>query len=248
MKIHPNIEIVDLGLFLIKQKTLVFSDFHIGFEEALNKQGVLLPRFQFKDMMLRLEKIVLAIKKPETIIINGDVKHEFGRISEQEWRESLKMIDFLSRHCSRLIMTRGNHDKVLGPIAKKRNIEIVDYFVADSILITHGDKIISRKQLKEDYKKIKTIIIGHEHPAISLREGAKTEKYKCFLRGRHESRDLIVQPSFNLVTEGTDVSEEETLSPYLKGKRLKDFLVWIIADKVYEFGKVSNVANNTVNI
>ena len=47
MEIAKGIEIIDLGLYIKKHKLLVFADFHIGYEESLNKQGVLIPRFQF---------------------------------------------------------------------------------------------------------------------------------------------------------------------------------------------------------
>ena len=51
MKIHKDIEIIDLCLFLTKSKTLIIPDVHIGYEEALNKQGILIPRTQFNDIM-----------------------------------------------------------------------------------------------------------------------------------------------------------------------------------------------------
>jgi len=233
MKITNNIEIIDLALYLTKYKTLVIADSHIGFEEALNKQGILVPRFQFKELVQRLEKILSKVK-PETIVINGDVKHEFGTISEQEWRHTLRLIDFLSRHCKKLILIKGNHDKILGPIAEKRNIAIADNIVLGDILITHGHKIV------KELKGIKTIIIGHEHPAIGLREKTRIEVYKCFLKGKYQRKILIVQPSFNLVTEGTDITKERLISPYLK-QNLRNFECWIVADKVYRFGKLRNL-------
>lgn len=233
MKITKEIEIVDLGLWIKKQKVLVLADFHIGFEEALNKQGVMVPRFQLKDIVQRLEEI-LAEVKPETIVINGDLKHEFGTISEQEWRETLKLIDFLAKRCKKLLLIKGNHDTILGPIANKRNIEIVKSFESGDILMVHGDAI------PEKLSKYKTIIIGHEHPALSIRESGRTEKFKCFLVGKYKGKTLIVQPSFNLVTEGTDVLMEKTLSPFLK-QNLDNFDVYVVADKVYGFGKLKNL-------
>ncbi|MBN2112353.1 metallophosphoesterase [Candidatus Woesearchaeota archaeon] len=232
MHLSKSLEIIDLGLF-VRKKVLVFADFHIGFEEALNKQGVLVPRFQFKDVIQRLEKIFMKIK-PEIIVVNGDIKHEFGKISDQEWREALKLADFLAKHCKRLVLTKGNHDKILGPIADKRNIELVDYFEIDSILIIHGDRI------PKDISKYSTIIIGHEHPAVSIQEGGRTEKFKCFLVGQYKGKKLIVQPSFNLVTEGTDVLLDETLSPFLKQK-LDDFEVYVVGDRIYYFGELKNL-------
>ena len=235
---ESNLKIVDLGLLIKDKGILVFSDFHIGYEEALNKQGILVPRFQFKDVIKRLENIFSGLKKIkiDKIIINGDIKHEFGRISEQEWRETLRLLDFLSKHCKEIILVKGNHDTILGPIAKKKNIKIVEHFIVGNMLIIHGNKIPEKKIMKE----IKTIIIGHEHPAISLKEDVRTEKFKCFLKGKYKRKKLIVTPSFCLATEGTNILKEKTISPFLD-QDLRNFEVSVIADKIYDFGKVKNL-------
>ena len=61
MQIAKDIEIVDLALYLTKENILVLADTHIGYEEALNKQGVLIPRFQFKEIIQRLDGILKAL-------------------------------------------------------------------------------------------------------------------------------------------------------------------------------------------
>ena len=234
MKLLKGIQAVDLALYV--KNTLIIADVHIGFEEALNKQGVLVPRFQFPDILKRMKKIFdnLKNKKIEKIVINGDLKHEFGTISNQEWRHTLKFIDFLSRYCKNIFLVKGNHDTILGPIAKKRNVKIVDNVVAGDVLIAHGDKI------PKDIKKYKTIIIGHEHPAISLHDGPRAETYKCYLVGKFKRKNLIVQPSFNQVIEGTDILKEKLLSPFLK-QNLDKFDVFVVEDKIYGFGKVGKL-------
>jgi len=234
-----NLEIVDLGLLLKQENILVFADFHIGYEEALNKQGILVPRFQFKDMIKRLGKIFSELKKIkiDKIIINGDIKHDFGKISEQEWRETLRLLDFLTKFCDEIILVKGNHDTIIGPIAKKKNVKIVDYYLTKKgILIIHGNKIPK----KEILKKAKTIVIGHEHPAISLREDVRIERFKCFLKGKYKRKNLVIIPSFCLATEGTDVLKEKLLSPFLD-QDLRNFEVFVIADKIYDFGKLKNL-------
>jgi len=233
MNLSDSIRIVDLALLI--GDNLVIADTHIGYEEELNKRGVLIPRFQFKDIVQRLERI-LGRKKFRKIIINGDVKHEFGRISEQEWRNTLKLLDFLKKHCSEVVLIKGNHDKILGPIAGKRNVNLVESYKINDILVVHGN---NDKLNELNDKSIKTIIIGHEHPAVSLREGSHVEKFKCFLMGKWKSKILIVQPSFNLVTEGTDVTKERLLSPFLKD--IRNFEVFVVEDTVYHFGKVSGL-------
>lgn len=227
MEILKDIRIVDLSLYLKKHKILIIGDLHIGYEEALNKQGILIPRFQFQDIIKRLDKIFRKVKV-NLIIINGDVKHEFGIISDQEWRHTLKIIDYLSKK-AKLILIKGNHDKILKPIANKRNIEIRNSYNIDNITVLHGDKLIN--ELNE------VIIIGHEHPAISFK--SRDDRFKCFLKGDYKKRKLIVMPSFNLVVGGSDVLKEKLLSPYLKN--IGNFEVYIIEDKIYYFGRIKDL-------
>jgi len=231
MEILKDIEIVDLGLYLKNEKILILADLHIGYEESLNKQGLLIPRFQFADLIKRLKRILKQVR-PKLIIINGDLKHEFGYISETEWRQTLKILDFLTRKAE-VVLLKGNHDTILGPIAQKRNLEIKDYFVVDKIYICHGHYIPEDK----DFKKAKTVIIGHEHPAVGIREYPRVERFKCFLLGKYKNKKLIVQPSMNSVAEGTDVLSEKPLSPFLE-QNIDNFEVFVIEKEVYKFGKL----------
>ncbi len=232
MEILKNIEIVDLALYLKKEKILIIADLHIGQEEAMNKQGILIPRFQFKEIEKRLKNILdkLEIKR---IIINGDLKHEFGIISEQEWRNTLKILDLCLNYAP-VILIRGNHDKIIGPIANKRNVQILESYKTKGITILHGDKL---KEIKT-----KTIIIGHEHPAITISDKIRKEKYKCFLKGKWKNKNIIVMPSFNQLTEGTDIASQRLLSPFLKN--ISNFEVYVIEDKVYNFGKLKNLKSH----
>lgn len=235
MRITDTIEIIDTAL-LIDKSVLVIADPHIGYDEYLNKKGVLVPRTHFKETIQRLEKILSRTKGLKKIVINGDLKHEFGRISETEWRNTLKLLDFLSKHAPELVLLKGNHDTILGPIAQKRNLMVTHAEKIKDILIVHGDAIPDNDLLRG----IKTVIIGHEHPAITVRDTARVEKYKCFLKGTWKRKTLIVQPSFNPLVEGTDMVSESKLSPLLKGN-LKEFEVFIVSDDVYYFGKLNDL-------
>ncbi len=233
MEIYKGIEIVDLGIYIKKNKVLVISDLQIGYEDSLGKEGIFVPKFQYELLKKRLNKIFERVK-PNLTIINGDLKHEFGTINDQEWRETLAIIDLIYTHCNKIILIKGNHDLILEPIAKKRNIELVDYYKMDDILILHGHKVIL------EALGSKVIIIGHEHPAVSLKDGIKIEKYKCYLKGKYGKSNIIVMPSLNLLNEGSDVLRGEVLSPFLR-KNLGDFEVYIVEDRVYKFGKIKNL-------
>jgi uncharacterized protein len=232
MKILNGIEIKGKALWIKKEKVLIIADLHMGYEEALAKDGFLVVQTMFKEIEKEIKELLKL--KPKLIIINGDLKHEFGSISNQEWTDSLAILDLLLKE-SKVILVKGNHDTILEPIARKRNLEIVDYYILDGIAILHGQKIFFECL----DKKIKTLIIGHDHPAVSLREGVKYEKFKCFLLGNYQDKKIIVMPSFFTINEGSDILQEKMLSPFLKD--LKNFEVFIVGDKIYKFGKVKNI-------
>ena len=239
--ILPGIEIVGLSLYIRNEDTLVFGDLHLGYEEELNRMGLLVPRFQYDDILRHLEGVFSRIGKEriKRAVINGDVKHEFGRISEQEWREVLDFLDYLSGRCEEIILVRGNHDTVLGPIAEKRDVKAVDdFFMPDEgVFITHGHRMPVGKEFKES----KIVIIGHEHPALFLRDGARTEKVKCFLKGKYKKKELIQIPSLSFASEGSDLAQEVAFSPMIKGSK-GDFTAYCVEDyRVFCFGKLKNI-------
>lgn len=227
MKLSSEIEIIDLALKY--RDYLIIADLHLGLEEALNKQGILIPHFQFQEILTKLKNII-SQTKPKTIIINGDLKHEFGLISQQEWDQAFKLLKFLTSK-AKVILIKGNHDTILEPIAKKFNIEILEKLEIDNITILHGHKIFPIKT--------KTLIIAHEHPAISIRNEVRGETYKCFLKGKYKNKTLLVQPSFNFVNIGSNILKEKILSPYISN--IKNFTAYIISDKIYDFGKIKNL-------
>lgn len=238
MNISKGIEIVDLALFIKKERILIMSDLHIGQEAAMNREGMLIPRFQHKDLVEKT-KTIIKQTQPKTIILNGDIKHEFASISREEWKQVQSYLDLLQNE-SEVIIIKGNHDKIIEPIAERKGIKLINHYMAGDTYICHGDLIPK----DDDYKKSKTIIIGHEHPAIELREGSRAEKYKCFIKGKisdAKSKELIVMPSMNMLTEGSDVLNEKLLSPFLKNANLDKFEVWIAESEIFYFGKLKNL-------
>ena len=237
-EILPGIDIAYLALYI--DSSVIISDVHIGYEESLTKQGVLIPRTQFKELCKTLEIIfeILKDKKIERFIINGDLKHEFGAISDEEWRNTLKFLDIIHRKCGEIIIVQGNHDTVIGPIANKRAIKVVKEYLIGKTLIIHGDKAPQKELLK----KVSNIIIGHEHPAISLNDGPKTETFKCFVKSKYKGKNLIAQPSFNPMIPGTNILYERPLGPMLKGN-IKKSEVYVVGDSsnILYFGKVKNI-------
>jgi uncharacterized protein len=245
MQIMKGVEIVGLALYIRQLNSLVIGDVHIGYEEALNRRGVMIPRFHFRDVVAATDSILQQLKpllkkskkqKLDKIIINGDLKHEFGLISDQEWREILKFIDLLAANCEKIVLVKGNHDVILGPVARKRSIEVVDDYSSRNFFICHGHQIPATAE----YKKAKILVIGNEHPAVSIKENSRVETFKCFLKGKFRGKQLIAMPSFNPITIGTDVLKEKFISPFLKIS-ISNFEVFVAADKTYYFGRIKDL-------
>ncbi len=194
--------------------------------------GILVPRFQYRDVERHLAR-VLAKTQPETVVIDGDLKHEFGSISPQEWAEAMGFLGLLGGR--KTVLVKGNHDTALGPIAGNRGVSVVDELKLGGTLVIHGH------MKPRSLRGVKTVVIGHEHPCVGLSEGGRTEKVKCFLVGAYKGRTLIVLPSLNFVTEGVDVLRERPLSPMLQGD-LSDFRAWgVEKERILYFGRLGDV-------
>ena len=219
-----------VDLAILYKDHLILGDLQLGYEQVASRHGVALPKFQLQDILERLGKIFRKVTAT-TLLINGDVKHDFGRILDQEWQEILQFFDFCLRHVQKIIIVKGNHDLLIDPIADKRNIQVVDSYTLGDALIIHGHKLSK--------ETAPVIIIGHEHPAVSFKE-KPGEKYKCYLVGKWKQSILLVMPSFNPLTEGSDITREKFLSPYLK-PGIDQFAVYVVEDKIYPFGKVKDL-------
>ena len=235
MEISKGIKIMDAALWFETEKVLVINDLHIGYEEALHRKGILVPRFQLEQITKKLN-LIFGKVKPAKVIINGDLKHEFGKVLRQEWKEVLEFLDYVLRRVPEVIIIKGNHDPIIKPIADKKGIAVMNEYMVGDSLIVHGDALVETTA--------KRVIIGHEHPAITIREGSKWEKYKCFLKGTWKNKgkniELIAVPSFNPLLEGTDVLKEQLLSPFLED--IKSFEVYVVGEKgVYYFGKIKEL-------
>ena len=230
-----NAEIADLGLII--DDHLIISDIHIGYEGALNREGIMVPRFQYKKILERINQIIQKYE-PKSVVVNGDLKHEFGRITSQEWKESKDFIEFLKTNFLDTILIKGNHDNFTRFIAEKTGLDVYENYELGSYVIMHGDKLPDESTLK----KSETIIIGHEHPCIGIRNGERLEKIKCYLKGDYHGKNLIVMPSFNFVTEGSDILHEKPLSPILKEIKMDRLGVYGVENfEVLYFGRIKDI-------
>ena len=218
------------------EDTLIISDLHFGYETSLNNQGLMIPQYQFDRVLSSLENIQKKANA-NNIILNGDIKHNFGSISKQEWKEVLSFIDYLSDIYLDIKVIEGNHDTFTQYILNKRDLILEDEVILDKYLITHGHAI--PENISEN---VETIVIGHEHPCIGIRNQERVEKVKAFLKGEWNGYNLIVTPSFTPISHGSDILHEKTISPFIEDV-LKFEVFAVEEDEVFPFGFVKDILN-----
>jgi putative SbcD/Mre11-related phosphoesterase len=234
------------AIYVKKIDSLVISDLQLGEELYLAEQGIFVPQVQLREIMKDLKGIFKMVR-PKSVVINGDVKHEFGEASSQEWREVRELVDYLRKKVEEIILVRGNHDNYLLNIASKIGLKVFDpYYLAGNILFTHGHKKIKFP------KEAKTVVIGHEQPAILLFQGYDRIKLPCLLYGKmKDGRNFICLPAFSPLASGVAVNvieKEDLLSPILREEVDLEELIPIALDKeagALKFPKIRDLSFNT---
>jgi len=234
---HARVIKNHLGLYLEDIDAIVIADLHIGYELALTKKGIFLPTSQYPKIKREIEEM-LEITGAKRVIINGDLKHEFGEPTAQEWIEVKELLHYLLNKGIKVEVVRGNHDNYIIWMLKKLGIPLHQEALTEGeYVVTHGHKDL-------EVKRGKIVVLAHEHPTISLRDrlGVK-KKFKCFLHGEHQESQVIVLPAMSPIASGTEINEvpkEELLSPILKKVNIDEFIPIVVepgADTV-EFPKL----------
>jgi len=222
------------------KKVLAVGDLHLGYEESMNRSGILVSREMFNEIKKDFDCVFGKVGRVDEVVLLGDVKHIFGGIAKQEWEDVLGVIDYLSERSEKTIIVKGNHDAILEPILGKRKfIELKDYYVACEFCFLHGNKEYGGMFGKE----IKYWVMGHGHPAVSISEprGAKVEKYKCFLVGKFKGKNIIIVPSFFVGNIGSDAREFDLGFPW--DFKFKNFNVKVVGEslEVLDFGNLGKL-------
>jgi len=154
---------------LVKAKdtrTLVVADLHIGWEIALSEKGIHVPT-QAARLLEKLKTLIKAYK-PDKLLILGDVKHTVATAELGEWQDVPEFFNELKRHIGEIQIIHGNHDGNLDPLLPE-GIKILPSSgtVIGDAGFFHGHRWPSPALLK-----CKTLVMGHVHPVIVLRDPA----------------------------------------------------------------------------
>ena len=212
-----EVTLLPLGIYFDHISSLFISDLHIGFEKALQKQGIQMPKSSYPEIKERSREYIEMVK-PQNIILVGDIKEDFGEFNFQEFYELKDYFEFLKDLNINIEVIRGNHDNYLLPFLKKMEINYHEKFlIMGDTFITHG-----HLNLEEEIRnsKAKRIVFGHEHPSIMVRDSSGLNtKFKATIIGDVYSRTLYSLPAFSPLKPGTEINvadKKDFLSPIFK--------------------------------
>ena len=199
-----------------KNEVTAIADIHLGLEGTATLDGNYVPPVQFSQTKEDLQNAQRQVESSK-ILVNGDIKNQFSGTRFTESKEVEKFLRFCEDNFEQTILIKGNHDNFLDESLDRFNLELRDQYLSQRTLYVHGHKEI------EPENKVKTIVIGHEHPALELKdEVGVTEKIRCLLHGKTKNgRNIVVLPAFAKASKGTEINntpESELLSPVIKNR------------------------------
>ncbi len=203
MNLNADIELMEgLPLAYIKSlNALVVSDIHLGYEGAMAKKGILMPKVNITSILKVLDGAVRETGA-KSIIVNGDIKNDFSDVTTDEFNELAELARFAKGVHAKLILIKGNHDNFVDRYREPFDIEIHSQSaLIEDYLFFHGE------ELPDMPTTAKMLVMGHEHPAISIvSDSGVKERLRCFLLGTYKRKSIIVLPAMNYFAGGTAVN------------------------------------------
>jgi len=183
------------------KKSLVITDLHLGFENALSLNNVFLGKNKTVTEIIKEIELIIDKTKPDSLILLGDVKSSINSITKVEWETVPAFFENITKLIN-TILVPGNHDANIEKlIPNEITLASSKGIIIDDMLLTHGHTMPT-----ENFSQINTIVMGHIHPVFfekeSLINGERvwvsiiSDKQKIF-HSKSGELELIILPSFN---------------------------------------------------
>lgn len=230
-----DVVLLPQGALLVPEAgALVVADLHVGYEDAARAAGAGLPRgpspaeaieaaFRMVSDSSVTDRGQERIRK---IIVNGDAKHAHAPLLAQA--RALRALHARLSALAPVVYVRGNHDAGLERILP--DADVCEEARAGRYRIVHGHAGSARGAR----------ILGHEHPAVVLRDavGARM-KLRAFLR----AGNAWVLPALSPWASGVDVLASGFSGPSLRARDPRDARAYVLADgDVLDFGPLAAAA------
>lgn len=217
---------------------LALSDLHLGFEATLRAGGAGLPTLD-RDAFHAALDAALDRHRPDVVVVTGDVKHGFSRVTTDEAAEVRAFWERLRGRVERVVLLEGNHDPGLARILPAA--EVAPWLRLGEWLFAHGHEKVPRAASMG----ARGVVVGHEHPAITLTDeiGVRV-RVPAFLHHRTtRGRETLVLPAASPWAAGYDVLARGAFMGPLLARASRDrYRVHALAEgDVLDFGEAGKL-------
>lgn len=147
-----------------RERTLIVTDLHLGWEINLVRKGIHLPS-QMPKIRKKLLRLIKATK-PDTLTILGDVKHTIAKAESGEWHDIPEFFEAIMKEVHTVRVVRGNHDGNLEPLLPTPvELHPSTGMTINGTGLFHGHTWPARRLLECD-----TLVMGHVHPTVVFRD------------------------------------------------------------------------------
>ncbi|MER3601825.1 MAG: hypothetical protein C4339_03800 [Nitrososphaerota archaeon] len=168
-----------------KERVLVISDLHIGYELELASKGFRVPS-QTPTMLKRLQRLLDSTGASKLLIL-GDVKHKVPGIQAQEWSDTPAFFEALLPLVEEIVVLRGNHDAELEALLPREVKVYGAYGVSlfdGRVAAQHGHAWPAPRLLS-----CAIFLMGHHHPVVRI--GQDGERLPVWLTGRWDRGKVL---------------------------------------------------------
>ncbi len=236
-EILPGVRVTnDRCLILDDGPTAILGDLHLGYESALEEEGMYIPRMNTESIRDAMNK-VLSRYEPKRVVLLGDIKHDFKRSKREARAEVMRIMDLLME-ASDVIVIKGNHDNFLQNILSDIGLMAVDHIDMGGFRMEHGHADSG----------VRPVIIGHEHPSVRIPgEMGGGMKIHCFV---HQKEDgVIVLPPFSPFSAGNDLVADGKgiMAPALSNSDYPEADIYGVSELgIMRLGKLKDVADMSI--
>ena len=184
-----------------KEKYLVITDLHLGFEGNLSQNNIFLGKNTSVSESIKEVEKILVKTKPDSLILLGDIKSGIKSITKTEWNDVPVFLEKIKKHISVTIIP-GNHDANIEKLIPEGiSLATSKGIIIEDALLTHGHTIPT-----ENFSSVNKIIMGHVHPVFfeekSIINGERVwVTMKCNKQTIFPSKtgklEIIIIPTFN---------------------------------------------------
>jgi DNA ligase-associated metallophosphoesterase len=207
------------------KRILIVADLHFEKATSLAARGALLPPYDTRATLERLNRLV-RLYRPAKVIALGDSFHDREGATRLS-REDRGKIEILAREAAFIWIT-GNHDPAPSGLP---GVAAAEWREGPFVFRHQANDVLGPREIE---------VSGHYHPKASIDARAKRVSRPCFVT---DNSSRLMLPAFGAYTGGLDVRDPAIAKLFPRGLRV--FLLG--QDQLFSFalgqlGRMAEVA------